>query len=79
MSAPTGPAAVSEEHLAEAVGRARAALAARSDEVDLLNVFPVADADTGTNMLFTMRSAATWPPHNRRASADLYPGRRNSP
>ena len=53
MSAPTGPAAVSEEHLAEAVGRARAALAARADEVDLLNVFPVADGDTGVNMLRT--------------------------
>ncbi len=53
MSAPTGPAAVSEERLAEAVGRARAALAARADEVDLLNVFPVADGDTGVNMLRT--------------------------
>ena len=39
--------------LAEAVGRARAALAARADEVDLLNVFPVADGDTGVNMLRT--------------------------
>ncbi|MFV8052879.1 DAK2 domain-containing protein [Mycobacterium sp. 48b] len=28
-----------------------------SDEINRLNVFPVADADTGTNMLFTMRSA----------------------
>ena len=27
------------------------------DEINRLNVFPVADADTGTNMLFTMRSA----------------------
>jgi uncharacterized protein len=27
------------------------------DEINLLNVFPVADADTGVNMLFTMRSA----------------------
>ncbi|MGH3725509.1 MAG: DAK2 domain-containing protein [Mycobacterium sp.] len=32
-------------------------LIARSDEINRLNVFPVADADTGTNMLFTMRSA----------------------
>ncbi|MGE0026523.1 MAG: DAK2 domain-containing protein [Thermoleophilia bacterium] len=52
MSGPSGPA-VSEERLAEAVGRARAALAARADEVDLLNVFPVADGDTGVNMLRT--------------------------
>lgn len=28
-----------------------------ADEINALNVFPVADADTGTNMLFTMRSA----------------------
>ncbi|MGH3675066.1 MAG: DAK2 domain-containing protein, partial [Mycobacterium sp.] len=32
-------------------------LIAHTDEINLLNVFPVADADTGTNMLFTMRSA----------------------
>ncbi|MCE9516278.1 MAG: DAK2 domain-containing protein [Mycobacterium sp.] len=34
-----------------------AALIARADEINRLNVFPVADADTGTNMLFTMRAA----------------------
>jgi DAK2 domain fusion protein YloV len=34
-----------------------------ADEINGLNVFPVADADTGTNMLFTMRAAS--------ASADL--------
>ena len=28
-----------------------------ADEINRLNVFPVADSDTGTNMLFTMRSA----------------------
>ncbi|OOK83764.1 DAK2 domain protein [Mycobacterium kansasii] len=27
------------------------------DEINRLNVFPVADADTGANMLFTMRAA----------------------
>ena len=27
------------------------------DEINRLNVFPVADSDTGTNMLFTMRAA----------------------
>ena len=32
-------------------------LITRTDEINRLNVFPVADADTGTNMLFTMRSA----------------------
>ena len=49
-------------------------LIAHTDEINRLNVFPVADADTGTNMLFTMRAAwaqadagaggnvARWPP-----------------
>lgn len=32
-------------------------LIAHTDEINGLNVFPVADADTGTNMLFTMRTA----------------------
>ena len=32
-------------------------LAEHADEINRLNVFPVADADTGTNMLFTMRAA----------------------
>ncbi|CAJ1584064.1 DAK2 domain-containing protein [[Mycobacterium] wendilense] len=32
-------------------------LIAHTDEINALNVFPVADSDTGTNMLFTMRSA----------------------
>ncbi len=34
-------------------------LIAHSDEINALNVFPVADSDTGTNMLFTMRSAVS--------------------
>lgn len=32
-------------------------LVVHADEINRLNVFPVADADTGANMLFTMRSA----------------------
>lgn len=32
-------------------------LIAHADEINRLNVFPVADSDTGTNMLFTMRAA----------------------
>lgn len=32
-------------------------LISHADEINRLNVFPVADADTGTNMLFTMRAA----------------------
>lgn len=32
-------------------------LLAHADEINALNVFPVADCDTGTNMAFTMRAA----------------------
>ncbi|WNG94685.1 DAK2 domain-containing protein [Mycobacterium sp. ITM-2016-00318] len=41
-------------------------LITHTDEINRLNVFPVADADTGTNMLFTMRAA--W------AQADAHSG-----
>ena len=34
----------------------RAALAARRAEIDALNVYPVPDGDTGTNMALTLRS-----------------------
>ncbi len=42
-------------------------LITHTDEINRLNVFPVADADTGTNMLFTMRSA--WAQADTRAPA----------
>lgn len=38
------------------VAAAHAALAAHSAEIDALNVYPVPDGDTGTNMLLTLRS-----------------------
>ena len=47
----TGPA------LLRAIALATADLAASAREVDALNVFPVPDGDTGTNMLATMRAA----------------------
>ncbi|AOW94469.1 dihydroxyacetone kinase [Rhodococcus sp. WMMA185] len=37
--------------------KAVAGLEARCEEINSLNVFPIPDADTGTNLLFTMRSA----------------------
>ena len=49
----SGSATASGERLVRVVGAARAALEARAGEVDDLNVFPVADGDTGTNMLIT--------------------------
>ncbi|ORW70980.1 DAK2 domain-containing protein [Mycobacterium saskatchewanense] len=42
------------------------------DEINRLNVFPVADADTGANMLFTMRSALA--EANAGANTDGGPG-----
>lgn len=43
-------------------------LISHTDEINRLNVFPVADADTGTNMLFTMRSA--WAHADARSGSD---------
>jgi uncharacterized protein len=43
-------------------------LISHTDEINRLNVFPVADADTGTNMLFTMRSA--WAQADMHAESD---------
>lgn len=37
--------------------RVHSAFAAHRDEIDALNVFPVPDGDTGTNLVFTVRSA----------------------
>ncbi|BBX03399.1 dihydroxyacetone kinase [Mycolicibacterium moriokaense] len=43
-------------------------LITHTDEINRLNVFPVADADTGTNMLFTMRAA--WEQADALAGSD---------
>jgi uncharacterized protein len=43
-------------------------LISHTDEINRLNVFPVADADTGTNMLFTMRSA--WAHADAKSESD---------
>ncbi|GAC1642030.1 MAG: DAK2 domain-containing protein [Mycobacterium sp.] len=43
-------------------------LISHTDEINRLNVFPVADADTGTNMLFTMRAA--WAQADTDADSD---------
>ncbi|GAA4405382.1 DAK2 domain-containing protein [Tsukamurella soli] len=40
------------------------------DEINGLNVFPVADADTGTNMLVTVRAAATAAMRAQREAGD---------
>jgi uncharacterized protein len=45
-------------HLRQLVARTRDAFAAHRDEIDALNVFPVPDGDTGTNLYLTARSAA---------------------
>ncbi|MGV9745982.1 DAK2 domain-containing protein [Rhodococcus zopfii] len=36
------------------------AIEERRDEINVLNVFPVPDGDTGTNLLITVRSAVDW-------------------
>lgn len=39
-----------------------------ADQIDTLNVFPVADADTGSNMWLTMASVATCGDRHPRAA-----------
>lgn len=58
------PADVSAENVALGAGEVRAllerihdAFARHRDEIDELNVFPVPDGDTGTNLLLTVRTA----------------------
>jgi DAK2 domain fusion protein YloV len=46
-------------------------LVVHADEINRLNVFPVADADTGTNMLFTMRSALAEAERHARGADDV--------
>ncbi|MBF6599896.1 MAG: DAK2 domain-containing protein [Dehalococcoidia bacterium] len=46
------------EALAGALARGAAALAEQADAINVINVFPVPDGDTGTNMSMTMRAAA---------------------
>ena len=48
--------AAASADLKTAVASAHAALAAHAPRIDALNVYPVPDGDTGTNMLLTLRS-----------------------
>ena len=49
-------------------------LAAHRDEIDALNVFPVPDQDTGSNLLATMRAALDAVLRNHRGDRDTAPG-----
>jgi len=46
-------------------------LVVHADEMNRLNVFPVADADTGTNMLFTMRAAVAEAERHAKKTGDV--------
>ena len=50
-------AALSGQNLKEAFSAGSASLSGHRDSINALNVFPVPDGDTGTNMLLTMRAA----------------------
>lgn len=63
------PLAVTE--LPALLDRVHAALTARRDAIDELNVFPVPDGDTGTNMTLTVRAGL----EALRAAADAPPDR----
>src|ERR1700751_1922295 len=46
-------------------------LVVHAEEINRLNVFPVADADTGTNMVFTMRAALADAERRANKSGDV--------
>jgi DAK2 domain fusion protein YloV len=50
------PDSIGAEDLAFLVGKALEALEIHRDEINALNVFPVPDGDTGTNMLLTVQA-----------------------
>ena len=50
-------------------------LAAHRDEIDALNVFPVPDQDTGSNLLATMRAGLDAVLQNHRDDRDVAAGR----
>ena len=56
--------ALSGDELRRAFGGALAWLEEHRDTVNALNVFPVPDGDTGTNMLLTLRRATEQGPHD---------------
>src|SRR5512143_4093275 len=49
--------AITGQELREMFAAATAWLEKNAPDIDALNVFPVPDGDTGTNMLLTMRSS----------------------
>jgi DAK2 domain fusion protein YloV len=51
------PASLDAAALLSALSGGAAALAAQADAINAINVFPVPDGDTGTNMSLTMRAA----------------------
>jgi uncharacterized protein len=55
-SAPTGGSPLGAAELPALLDRVHAALALQRERIDELNVFPVPDGDTGTNMTLTVRA-----------------------
>ncbi len=55
-AADAGESVASNMDLGTAIVAAHAALAAHAERINALNVYPVPDGDTGTNMLLTLRS-----------------------
>ena len=52
------PTAFTSNDIQNAIAAASKALSARKEEINRLNVFPVPDGDTGTNMTLTIGAAA---------------------
>ena len=64
MASGTGPTitSISSEDLRRILAQGRRALEENVEAINALNVFPVPDGDTGTNMLLTMKAIEDEPP-----------------
>src|SRR5829696_9035152 len=58
MSSPYAPSAITADSLRAALEAAATWLELQAASINALNVYPVPDGDTGTNMSMTMRAAA---------------------
>jgi dihydroxyacetone kinase-like predicted kinase len=54
------------------LGKAETALGNHSDRLNAINIFPVADGDTGTNLYLTVRAAARALQTDASAHADTF-------
>src|SRR5688500_9658964 len=68
----TAPQLLTADHLRHTLAVAEQCLARNRDAINAINVYPVPDGDTGTNMLLTLRTALEAADHAEAATAGDY-------